>query len=263
MLLPVLMALGARIPVLHYGDFVAVNKPAGLSTHRNKDTGRRRVCTTQLQRQFRRKVYPVHRLDHRTSGVLLFGFDGKTAGEVHEALAAGTKEYVCLMRGCEWPNDGDEVTVTKPVKGDDGVPRAAETTFRRLAVQEEPRCTLCLATPATGRPHQIRKHAQALSMPIIGDSKHGDSRVNRWWREDRGLDRLALHCLSISLAPSASLGPVDALVAPLGDDLARPLRAEERLWAAAVAREPRLERPPVDVRTGSLGDTTRPDPPAS
>ena len=65
------------------------------------------------------------------------------------------------------------------------------------------------------------------------------------------------------LAPTTLLVAAHALVAPLGDDLARPLRAEERLWAAAVAREPRLERPPVDVRTGSLGDTTRPDPPAS
>ncbi|KAK7242639.1 3-hydroxyacyl-CoA dehydrogenase [Aureococcus anophagefferens] len=91
MLLPLVMALGSRIPVLHYSDrFVAVNKPAGISVHRNKDTGRRRVVTTQLQRQFRRK--------------------------------------------------------------------------------EEPRCTLCIAAPATGRPHQIRRHAQHLSMPVIGDS---------------------------------------------------------------------------------------------
>ena len=52
-----LLALGARIPVLLYKDrYVAVNKPPGISTHRSFDTGRRRVLTTQLQRQFRRKV---------------------------------------------------------------------------------------------------------------------------------------------------------------------------------------------------------------
>ena len=252
MLLPLLMALGSRIPVLHYSDrFVAVNKPAGISVHRNKDTGRRRVVTTQLQRQFRRKVFPAHRLDHRTSGALLFGFDGPTAGKAHDALAAGTKEYLCLLRGGDWPGEGGaDVVVEKPVKGDDGAPRDARTVFRYLASQEEPRCTLCIAAPATGRPHQIRRHAQHLSMPIIGDSKHGDSRVNRWWREERGLDRLALHCLAISLDDVD--GEAVSLLAPLEGELARALRGEP-LWAAAAARDPRLDAPPVDVRTGSHG----------
>ena len=95
-----LLALGARIPVLLYKDrYVAVNKPPGISTHRSFDTGRRRVLTTQLQRQFRRKVYTVHRLDHRTSGAILFGFDGEAAGECHGRLRAGVKEYVALLRG--------------------------------------------------------------------------------------------------------------------------------------------------------------------
>jgi len=73
-------ALDARVPVLRYESrWVAVNKPCGISTHRARDTGRRRVLTTQLQRQFRRKVFTVHRLDHRTSGCIIFGFDGEEA----------------------------------------------------------------------------------------------------------------------------------------------------------------------------------------
>ena len=165
--LRVLVALGARIPVLLYRDrFCAVNKPPGISTHRSRETGRRRVVTTHLQRQLRRKVYTVHRLDHRTSGALLFGFDGEAAGECHARLRAGRKEYLALLRGCDWPNDdGADVVVDRDVKGDDGVPRAALTTFRRLASQEEPRCTLCIASPATGRPHQIRR-ARPASKPL-------------------------------------------------------------------------------------------------
>lgn len=248
------MALGARINVIHYEDrFVAVNKPAGISTHRNKDTGRRRVMTTQLQRQFRRKVFPAHRLDHRTSGCIIFGFDGEAAHQCHERLAEGEKEYLALLRGCDWPSDDDEVVVEKEVKGDNGVYRPAVTTFRRLASQEDPRCTLVLAMPKTGRPHQIRKHAQFLSMPIIGDSKHGDSKVNRWWRESRGLDRLALHCLSIRL-PRTDDAEERTLVAPLlDDDLATALKREP-LWEAALRLDPRLDALPVDVRSGSLGD---------
>mmetsp|Transcript_6347 Transcript_6347/g.20033 ORF Transcript_6347/g.20033 Transcript_6347/m.20033 type:complete len:251 (-) Transcript_6347:804-1556(-) len=247
--LRVLVALGARIPVLLYRDrFCAVNKPPGISTHRSRETGRRRVVTTHLQRQLRRKVYTVHRLDHRTSGALLFGFDGEAAGECHARLRAGRKEYLALLRGCDWPNDdGADVVVDRDVKGDDGVPRAALTTFRRLASQEEPRCTLCIASPATGRPHQIRRHAQSLSMPIVGDSAHGDSKVNRWWREERGLDRLALHCLAITLPD-----PETPIVAPIEGSLADVLRSEP-LWADALAREPRLRLAPVDDRSGSNG----------
>ena len=142
MLLPLLMALGSRIPVLHYSDrFVAVNKPAGISVHRNKDTGRRRVVTTQLQRQFRRKVFPAHRLDHRTSGALLFGFDGPTAGKAHDALAAGTKEYLCLLRGGDWPGEGGaDVVVEKPVKGDDGATRGPCSAASRRRGSRAARC---------------------------------------------------------------------------------------------------------------------------
>ena len=244
-----LLALGARIPVLLYKDrYVAVNKPPGISTHRSFDTGRRRVLTTQLQRQFRRKVYTVHRLDHRTSGCILFGFDGEAAGECHGRLRDGVKEYVALLRGFDERDAvGSEVVVEKPIKGDNGELRPAKTTFRKIAGQEEPRCTLVVATPHTGRPHQIRRHAQALSMPIIGDSAHGDSKVNRWWRQERGLDRLALHCLSIALPD-----PAETIVAPLEGSLAEVLRAEP-LWAEALSSEPRLDLAPVDIRSGSRG----------
>ncbi len=84
-------------------------------------------------------------------------------------------------------------------------------------------------------------------MPIIGDSAHGDSKVNRWWRQERGLDRLALHCLSISLPD-----PLETIVAPLEGSLAEVLRAEP-LWAEALDREPRLGLEPVDERSGSRG----------
>lgn len=84
-------------------------------------------------------------------------------------------------------------------------------------------------------------------MPIIGDSAHGDSKVNRWWRQERGLDRLALHCLSIALPD-----PAETIVAPLEGSLAEVLRAEP-LWAEALSSEPRLDLAPVDDRTGSRG----------
>ena len=51
---------------------------------------------------------------------------------------------------------------------------------------------------AFARWHQIRKHLNGLSHPVIGDSRHGDTKINRYWRE-RGLERLGLHCASMEL----------------------------------------------------------------
>merc|ERR1712086_571785 len=62
--------------------------------------------------------------------------------------------------------------------------------------------TLLLCHPRTGRTHQIRRHVRkAFNAPVVGDSEHGDSRVNRFWRTAVGLDRLALHCSYLALPP--------------------------------------------------------------
>ena len=68
-----------------------------------------------------------------------------------------------------------------------------------------------------------------------------------WWREERGLDRLALHCLSIALPD-----PAETIVAPLEGSLADALRAEP-FWAEALSSEPRLDLAQVDIRSGSRG----------
>ena len=81
-------------------------------------------------------------------------------------------------------------------------------------------------------------------MPLIGDSQHGDSVVNRWWRQNRGLNRLALHCLGME-------GNLD-VVAPLTDDLKRVLESLEG-WHEAVEKEPRLATVFYDERGGTKG----------
>ena len=92
-----------RIPVLQYkNNYVCVNKPSGLTVHRSKGTSPRTfVLSTLLKRQLSRKVFPVHRLDHRTSGAILFAFDSDSAGKIHGSLRSddATKQYVALLRG--------------------------------------------------------------------------------------------------------------------------------------------------------------------
>lgn len=291
-----------RIPVLQYkNNFVCVNKPAGLTVHRSKGTSPRTfVLNTLLKRQLSRKVFPVHRLDHRTSGAILFAFDSDSAGKIHGSLRSddATKQYVALLRGdlCGDMNvePGQTITIDKPLKVD-GVEKTARTDFTLLAsiagsedqrngIESQtdfvPSCSLVLCEPIkSGRTHQIRRHAYALGHPILGDTEHGDSRINRWWRNNRGLNRLALHCFSLELPPWDDGDGIESsgddnnnddedndnvhvgiqCLAPLSPELLQVLKGDgmEQLWEEALKRDSRLSAEFVDMRGGSFGRNYR------
>lgn len=264
-----------RIPVLTYEDnWVCVNKPAGITVHRSKEAwGHKVVLSTSLKRQLSRKVFPVHRLDHRTSGAILFAFDSNTCGLLHDSLRSkdAKKEYIALLRG-HWFMDTDHVVVTKPLNVD-GVEKEARTEFTLLATFEGrgdrrkigtdldflPACSLVRCTPTTGRTHQIRRHARAMGFPIIGDSRHGDSKVNRWWRLNWELDRLALHCFSLDLPPLNEEEEEEdnriKCVAPLSPELKNVFQRDELkdMWQKALEKEPRLDLDAIDVKGGTFG----------
>jgi len=242
--------------LLAEGDgWVVVAKPPGLLVHRNERDPNGDVALQRLRDQLRRRVYAIHRLDRPTSGCLLFATRRERAAELQAALTApeARKTYVALVRGALQP---DEIVVDTPMKLDSRDARAgrprdaveagvspasyqdARTHLRVIARSDDPRCSLVLARPETGRFHQVRRHLRDLSHPVLADSKHGDSRVNRAWRE-RGLHRLALHCLSLDL-PAAGIHAT----CPLFEDHAAVLRALP-FWEAAVAAVPALGLPPL------------------
>ena len=166
-----------------------------------------------------------------------------------EIGGSAVKEYIALVRGdCRYLFSSEEsisndniyrrttnttststvVTVNKPLNVS-GVMKDAVTEFRLLASSTSTNnmcdfnhsnssiyngydlssCSLLLCQPRTGRTHQIRRHLRELSHPIIGDSEHGDSKVNRWWRENRNLNRLFLHCFSLDLPPLGSISGIE------------------------------------------------------
>lgn len=228
-----------------------------MSMTRSKSTKcSERVLTSSVKKQLARKVYPVHRLDHRTSGATLFAFDSKTCGELHQALSNSQKEYIALLKG-PWRHANTTIIVDTPLRDyNTNTLKPAVTNFTLLASQDN--ACLVLACPSTGRRHQIRRHAaQTLHQPIIGDSQHGNSKTNRKWRTERRLDRLALHALSISsLEYGNDNATTTSITAPLSLELKEVLE-KEPLWIEATIKEPRLLLEQVDVKGGTHGRNYR------
>jgi tRNA pseudouridine65 synthase len=208
---------------------LAVNKPSGLITHRgwanDADNALRRA--RGLAQTY---VYPVHRLDRGTSGVLLFALTKQVAASLGEQLQGGgfRKRYLALVRGII----AEQVEVDHGLaKGPGQERRPAQTSVWRLGTFE--RYSLVRAEPHTGRPHQVRRHLKHLSHPVLGDTRFGNGEHNRLCRARFALHRLALHAAVLSFAHPESGEPI-ALRAPLPPDLAEPLRAMG-LWSAAQA----------------------------
>lgn len=211
---------------------VALDKPAGLLSTPSTEAPDRVTCLSLVRDHLGHRVYPIHRLDRATSGVLLFGRTPEAAGE--EALRFREhrvrKAYLALVRG--WVDDEGEIDY--PVEGArEGVRVEALTRYRRLGRVEvatpvgryaTARYSLVEASPVTGRRHQIRRHFKHLRHPLLGDPDYGDTHHNRFFRDRFGFRRLMLHAwtLELPLAPGELLriqAPVPAEMTRVFEDL--------------------------------------------
>jgi len=208
---------------------VAVDKPAGLAVHRGQSHDP--VHALQLVRdQVGAYVYPVHRLDRGTSGVLLFALSAEAARNLGQAFESGTveKRYLALVRGAP----PDRVRVEHALSREDGrPPQPATTEFRTVA--RYGRYALVEALPETGRTHQIRRHLKHLSCPIIGDVRYGKGEHNRLFRTEHAFHRLALHATSLTLSDPETGAPL-TIRSPLPEDFARTLKALETRLATVT-----------------------------
>ena len=220
-------------PIYEDEHLVAIDKPAGLLVHRTQLAAREGEAALQLLRdQLGRPVWPVHRLDRGTSGVLLFALSAEVASRLGAMFEQGRmdKRYVALVRG--WPA-ADEGLVDHPLARDPELPSAgqpmlaAQTRWRVLQRLEWPfasdprfattRVALLQAEPLQGRRHQIRRHFKHIAHPILGDATHGKGPLNRAVAAHLGLQRLWLHALRLTLEHPVSKQRLE-LQAPLSAD---------------------------------------------
>lgn len=177
------------------------------------------VLMTEVRDEIGQWVYPVHRLDRGTSGVVLFALSSEVAATLGAAFAEQRieKHYLALVRGVP----DEEGVVDNPVpKKEKGERVAAVSDYRRLAVAG--RYSLVEVRPRTGRLHQIRRHMKHIACPLIGDVRYGKGEHNRHFRDNYNLHRLALHCHGLALDHPVA-GTRLQLRGPLPEDLASAL----------------------------------------
>jgi tRNA pseudouridine65 synthase len=189
---------------------IVVHKPPGLLVHRSPiDKHETRFLLQILRDQIGQYVYPIHRLDKPTSGLIMFALDSETAKRMSLALEAQTieKTYIALVRGYVQAEQViDRPLVEQLDKMTDNLQKENEakpamTELMPLARFEMPfavaryqtgRFSLLKLKPKTGRKHQLRRHMAHIRHPIIGDTTHGDGKQNRYAQQHMHIDRLAL-----------------------------------------------------------------------
>lgn len=196
---------------------VIVDKPAGMLVHRSGIDARETVFLMQtLRDQLGQHVFPVHRLDKPTSGLVIFALSSDMARALSMLFEQGEveKTYLAFVRGHTVPSLNidhplrDEVD-SKGRKTKEGPVREAATQLRTRASWTVPepvdrypqaRYSKVELKPLTGRYRQLRRHMKHISHPILGDVRYGKGTHNRFVEERVGVKRLWLHAQSLTFS---------------------------------------------------------------
>lgn len=191
---------------------IAVNKPAGMLVHRSwLDRHETRFVMQTLRDQIGQHVFPIHRLDRPTSGVLLFALNSETANLLCQQFEQKQveKSYLAVVRGylqgeacIDYPLKIQLDKIADKFTQEDKEAQSAVSFYQGLRTVEMPyavgryntaRYSLLRLIPHTGRKHQLRRHMKHIFHPILGDTQYGDLHQNRALAEHTGCSRLMLH----------------------------------------------------------------------
>lgn len=221
-------AMTETLPIIFQDEhLVAINKPTGLLVHRSPiDRHETRFAVQILRDQLDQHVFPIHRLDKPTSGILLFALSSEVARMLSETFSEHRieKKYLALCRGhlpsqtLDYPLSVKLDRIADKHKQQNKEAQPAVTEFQTLATCELPFCvdrypssrySLALCKPKTGRKHQIRRHLKRTGHPIIGDAKHGKSTHNHFFAEHFNANHLLLSAVGLRFTHPVSGADID------------------------------------------------------
>lgn len=195
--------------VLEDEAWILVDKPARFHTHPPEEKSLRILPRWNaqgiLERQLGRHVFPAHRLDRATSGLLLYSKERSLNEKLQRQFAekSVSKGYFALVRGAV----RSEMVISDALKSSTGELRPAETLVVPVAIFHLPlphpkggdrSFTFVRAEPRTGRFHQIRRHLAGAGHPLLGDTRHGDKKLNREFAALTGCEGLFLRCMELA-----------------------------------------------------------------
>ena len=221
---PYMIPVDLPLTVVYEDDHItAVAKPPDMPAHPSHGH-RLDTVANALAFRYQDAPYvfrPVNRLDRDTSGLMLTARTRLAAYQLYQAMVAGEirKQYIAILCGHLQAREGqidlplrrkeDSVILRRVADPAEPGAKAALTRYRVLAETED--YTVVLASPVTGRTHQLRVHFAALGCPMAGDTMYGGS--------DRDIPRCALHAVRLSF-PHPESGARITLYSPLPEDMA-------------------------------------------
>lgn len=188
----------------------AIDKPPGHFVHPPERSPYpvppEKICLTILREMLKQDVFPVHRLDAPTSGIVIFTKSKEATRELSRLFMERKmkKTYEAVIRGFIEESGSIDIPLE--------IARAPEpveclTLYRRKFELELPyavgkkhptaRYSLVEVNPVTGRWHQIRRHFDRIAHPLIGDIEHGDTYHNRFFRDTLKLSGLFLRATGV------------------------------------------------------------------
>nr|WP_144894494.1 pseudouridine synthase [Lutibacter sp. Hel_I_33_5] len=188
---------------------ICVRKPNNMLVHHayhSRNVIEEQSLLQLMDEEIGGKFYPIHRLDRKTSGILLLAKETKFVSKFQELFTNNEiqKTYYGVVRGFS----PETKTIDSPVKGRDAnVHKEALTHLRTLEnitldipvkPYDSSRYSLVEMSPKTGRMHQLRVHTNKISHPLLGDTKYGDKNHDTMFDENFGWKNMFLHAGSLA-----------------------------------------------------------------
>ncbi|TXD50708.1 pseudouridine synthase [Polaribacter sp. IC063] len=195
---------------------ICVNKPNNILVHHaflSRNVSDEDSLLQLIDKELHIKVYPIHRLDRKTSGMILMAKEKEFVSKFQELFTAKEiqKTYYGVVRGFS----PETKIIDSPVKGRDAnVHKEALTHLKTLEnitlnipvkPYDSSRYSLVEFLPQTGRMHQLRVHSNKISHPLIGDTKYGDKNHDMMFEENFGWKNLFLHAGKLEFTHPFSL----------------------------------------------------------
>jgi 23S rRNA pseudouridine1911/1915/1917 synthase len=196
-----------KLEIIHQDkDLIAINKPAGLlsvgTTKETKDHALALLRSQLTRGKERVQLWPVHRLDRDTSGILLFATSKEVREAVMDTWESTEKIYLAVVEGTPKKAEG---TITQPLRLDEKEyhihvgehPNAKKAITHYKVLESKENRSLLEVKIDTGRQHQIRAHMAWLGNSVVGDERYGT----------KG-GRMGLHAFKLSFTHPVSKNPL-------------------------------------------------------